>query len=122
MRQLFNRPNKSLIALVAGSKANEDGGSTAHLTVFYVHAQPVLLILSHRLCDDNIKGIRAGAVLNKRTATADGGYYAVRKKRGLPADDVILSTRDMEVISLLVARLSSFLNYGCTRAFFVNLA
>lgn len=52
------------------------------MTIFYDPKQPVLLNVSDELGDDNIAGVRQGALLDEKAAAVDG-CENVFKKRGL---------------------------------------
>lgn len=51
--------------------------------IYYVPEQPVLLIVADEPGNDGVAGLRQGAVLEEKTAAADGSHYAVEKAKKL---------------------------------------
>lgn len=91
MRQPLTSANKSLIALFPRNKANEDGGNTRYLTIFYVLEQHVLMNIPEELGDDDVVGVLRSAFRDGKEAAGDGRDYKIKEKRGSPADNASLS-------------------------------
>lgn len=59
---------------------SKDGDDTGYWTVSYVLKNSVQLSVLDELGNDDVAGVQQGAVLDKKTAAADGGAHAVEKK------------------------------------------
>lgn len=77
----------------------------------------MLLNVPDQLGDDNVTSARQGAVLDEKTAPAESGDHTVKQyEKGFPADDVSLRTCEMDIMSLIVRGVPSFLANSLTRA------
>lgn len=81
--ELHTDANKSLIAVIARSKASGAGSDTRCLTGFYFLEQPVLLNVADELGDDDVAGAWQGAVLDIKTAAAAGDDHGFKIKEEL---------------------------------------
>lgn len=115
VRQLLTDLKKCLVSFLARRKANGDDGDIGHLMIFYVPKHHVLLNVLDKLGKDDVARARRGAVMNEKAAAADGSDHAVRKKKGCPANDAILSTCEMKIRFFLLTGLPSFLGLSCTQ-------
>lgn len=86
------------------------------MTTVYVAEQRALLNVLDVLSKEDVAGARQGATLDENVAAADGDDHAVKKVGMSHADDGLLSTCGMEIISLFVTGVPSILDHNCTRA------
>lgn len=78
VRQLLIDASEILMALVARSVADRYGVDTGYLAMFYVLRQPVLLSFFDDLANDDVEGVRQGAVLDKKFEAADGRKHEIK--------------------------------------------